>query len=548
MATSNTIYRGQLSGYSYIPPGGSEGQVLTKASDDDGDVNWAGEASLSVLSFGTNTTPGTTDMTDAFNSAIAAGISSGRAVHVPAGTYLITRPLNNITGWFRMFGDGKRTSIILFNPTEDGSCITLRNGTARVEHVVLADLCFRTTNQTYTKVALDLYDMSVCAFERIVILGNGGSNAAAGACWSGNGSIGIRTHGREATSFTDIEIVADRCFVIDQNPNTVPNDGEDLDHFSFRNFYLVGNGYPLIQAVDGIGVINLTIDGYQAWVGGDGGFKMNDTRTAPTIISRNISISNVRTEQMTNAAKTGESTSFAIDIGSTFPMQQFRLENCLFARRSKGIRINAADHIVLQNITTAMAPGIEAVNITAQNSRATLAISGCYFGDATSLFTLTNYDNVRIDGFTSANYSGPNNATYVFDGQLGATSYTVAAANVECANGATGLTVTGTTGDVFQVNPQAAGNGVSLRAVNNAKSDWEPLAITGERVILRHRVSSASTNDGFILYEDGSYGIVDGVSAPATAAGYAKIFVDSADGDLKVKFGDGTTKTIVTDT
>jgi hypothetical protein len=43
------------------------------------------------------------------------------------------------------------------------------------------------------------------------------------------------------------------------------------------------------------------------------------------------------------------------------------------------------------------------------------------------------------------------------------------------------------------------------------------------------------------------YGLVDGVTAPATESGYARIYVDSADGDLKVKFGDGTVKTIATD-
>ena len=41
--------------------------------------------------------------------------------------------------------------------------------------------------------------------------------------------------------------------------------------------------------------------------------------------------------------------------------------------------------------------------------------------------------------------------------------------------------------------------------------------------------------------------IADGISAPATETGRAVIFVDSADGDLKIKFGDGTVKTIVTD-
>lgn len=42
--------------------------------------------------------------------------------------------------------------------------------------------------------------------------------------------------------------------------------------------------------------------------------------------------------------------------------------------------------------------------------------------------------------------------------------------------------------------------------------------------------------------------IPDGIAAPAAEAGGVLIYVDTADGDLKVRFGDGTTKTIATDT
>jgi hypothetical protein len=45
----------------------------------------------------------------------------------------------------------------------------------------------------------------------------------------------------------------------------------------------------------------------------------------------------------------------------------------------------------------------------------------------------------------------------------------------------------------------------------------------------------------------GYISIADGVSAPATLGSYAHIYVDSADGDLKVKFGDGHVATIATD-
>ena len=41
--------------------------------------------------------------------------------------------------------------------------------------------------------------------------------------------------------------------------------------------------------------------------------------------------------------------------------------------------------------------------------------------------------------------------------------------------------------------------------------------------------------------------LVDGVTAPGTSTGVGQIYIDTSDGDLKVKFGDGTVKTIVTD-
>ena len=42
--------------------------------------------------------------------------------------------------------------------------------------------------------------------------------------------------------------------------------------------------------------------------------------------------------------------------------------------------------------------------------------------------------------------------------------------------------------------------------------------------------------------------VTDGVSVPSTESGFASIYIDTADGDLKIKFGDGAVKTISTDT
>jgi hypothetical protein len=42
--------------------------------------------------------------------------------------------------------------------------------------------------------------------------------------------------------------------------------------------------------------------------------------------------------------------------------------------------------------------------------------------------------------------------------------------------------------------------------------------------------------------------VTDGVTAPAAVTGVGQIYIDTADGDLKVIFGDGVIKTIVVDT
>lgn len=49
------------------------------------------------------------------------------------------------------------------------------------------------------------------------------------------------------------------------------------------------------------------------------------------------------------------------------------------------------------------------------------------------------------------------------------------------------------------------------------------------------------------LLNAGGFILKDGITAPSTLAGFGLLYIDTADGDLKIKFGDGVVKTIVVD-
>lgn len=86
----------------------------------------------------------------------------------------------------------------------------------------------------------------------------------------------------------------------------------------------------------------------------------------------------------------------------------------------------------------------------------------------------------------------------------------------------------------------------AIMARNAANSgDFALMHPGGDDRIYLYNAHSFSASDAAI---SGYLSITDGVTAPSTVAGRAQLYVDTADGDLKVKFGDGTVKTIVVDT
>lgn len=92
-----------------------------------------------------------------------------------------------------------------------------------------------------------------------------------------------------------------------------------------------------------------------------------------------------------------------------------------------------------------------------------------------------------------------------------------------------------TTAPIFTIEAANGASGARWNAVGGSDSFW-------------HRFLKNGT-EMFRLGFDGALGLRDGITAPnADVAGNAWLYIDTADGDFKIRFADGTIKTIVTDT
>jgi hypothetical protein len=484
---------------------------------------------VSVKDFGA-TGDGSTDDTSAINAAITACLSSGAALYFPEGVYKITSTLTTITGQFTMYGDGPFKTRLQFAPTAADTMIYMDNAGSRVTHCVLRDFACYSTDTTYVKVAIDARDLSVCTFDRIYIHGTGiSSGAGQGAGWgdSTNASIGIRFQGREAVDVSTLEIIADKPLYFAANPNTSATDGEDCDHFHFQDCYLIGNANPLIEFAAGIGAMELTFDGYQAWVGGTTGFKINDTRVGPTVTSRGISFKGVRREQ-------GESTTaYVFDCTFTAPVQNIGFEGVLMASGSNGIKLDGFARAVLSRVTAAMTTTqLTVANVT---SSSVLVLSGCTW-QSTGTFTTTGLSQITATAYRSASYSAPSDAVYA--GQITDTRLTVEKVRATSANSAVAIVCTGTTGDGLQMIPQAAGSGAVIRAVNNAESDFEPITIGGETIDLRYRTGVATLASALNINTSGVATVAANTATPANGSTSARLLFGTTAG-FGIYYGSG---------
>lgn len=345
-----------------------------------------------------NTTPGTTDMTVAIQSAIAA--STGSPIILSNTDYMTSTEILIDTDGTHIKGSGVNTTRILFKPLAGATCINLYKSTGLLSEVTIKDLKLVTEDAygDFTKIGISLRNVSRVTLDNIGISG-----------WFGNDlSIGLQTKGRELTTLRNIYIYADIPVSIENNPDYTTI---DCDHFHFENTYLVAaaNTGSVIKIESGIYISNLLVDGYNAWIPlGDGhGIEWNDTSSG-VLTSNNLTFKNIRFEQTNAPTK----YCFYFERTGTSRIQFIHFENILAgADNTKGWYIRNGLNIVLKDCYYVNALNNEGFNVDADTYHITFL--NCFWANGTTatmtgqypLFALWGYGGaLPINGFYSSIY------------------------------------------------------------------------------------------------------------------------------------------------
>jgi hypothetical protein len=92
-----------------------------------------------VLRYGTNTTPGTTDMSTAFQAAFNQQAKGGAAIYAPTGTYRIASVISTSSAApFALYGDGMGKTVII--KSVDADCFVVTNSSASHNQITISDL------------------------------------------------------------------------------------------------------------------------------------------------------------------------------------------------------------------------------------------------------------------------------------------------------------------------------------------------------------------------------------------------------------------------
>lgn len=317
----------------HVFSGGALGSMLCRDTGTADGSTWLAPPVIDVKLYGA-VGNGVADDTSAIQAAITALSSTGGVVFVPSGQYKITSQLT-ISNGVQLVGASQLTSVLVFAPS--GAATLIRGfTTSNLSYSGgVRDLRLYAQDTTNTKVAIEIVDGDNWLIDRVVI--TGATSAGGTSYWGGNGSIGIRTKGRNDCTFRSLVVGADKPIVIADNPNSVI----DIDHFHFQDLILVGNGNPLITVEDGVNLTHVSFDGYQSWVKGTAGLYWHDTTTTQVGVS--LTLRNIRHEQAESA------TGYIVDIAHNQRLHGLKIDGLYGGLNCRGIKLRNVNWATIQN-------------------------------------------------------------------------------------------------------------------------------------------------------------------------------------------------------
>lgn len=275
----------------------------------------------SVIDFGADRS-GKLSSVSAFRKARDYAVRFREPIYIPNGVYNLDDSIQ-IPGGVNIYGEDKDHTIVYNNSlTPNRATFTITNGKKIAFSNEISNIFFITGVNTIDHIALEIIDASFFNIHDCKILGN--------SYFTGTG---IKVCGREGGTFKNLLIYADKPIVISNNPNS----NIDADHFNFNNLYLGASNKPVVTIEEDVFLLNMTFDGYQAWVGGSYGLYWNDTKSQSA--STNLKLDNVRWEQEQD--KNG----YFIYINHNYALQNLILNNIYGGLNANGFYFNKVSNV-----------------------------------------------------------------------------------------------------------------------------------------------------------------------------------------------------------
>lgn len=269
------------------------------------------------------------DDTAAFQAAIADIPSNGGIVCVPMSpvnavpkitdTLTLTKTNSHLQSW---------GAFIDFNPATPKPLFKIGAGGSIISYCSIRGFRGRGVG-TVQKIGVQTNNASDCSIRDVSF-----------TSWTGDTSIGFQFKGREVIVLQKVRAFADRPISIESNSYDPLCDG---DHYHFTDMYLAAQDVtePCILLAPDISTTNLTIDGYNAFIGGSGAIYWHDELSAREESNINFHLQNIRYEQ------TGDADCHAIHLNHY--LRNVLLQNVYADRDANGFYFRQVQELTLQN-------------------------------------------------------------------------------------------------------------------------------------------------------------------------------------------------------